>query len=298
MTPVLPVAFFRHARDRVPMRRTLPWAALVTTLQRVRPLAGDEEAKRRAPCWSPTNYVPWGTRAIANVVEVSCLVLDHDDGLSMDEALAPWAGVELVVHTTWRHSPQHPKFRLVLPLAAPIPGAEWAPLYRDILDHEAPRADRKVFDPSRLYFLPAVGFGGPHEFRHQAGNLLDLSDRAEAANQRHAIEEQAARRPAQREAAIYKHRPPRTESPERQEGRARHLLATDPGAREKVGLRLGGRIVHRTGGPVVEGVRCPSCARDSVWFPVSPSSVRLALCEHRKTCGWMGSLFDLALQAA
>lgn len=294
----LHVSFFHHARDNRPVRRNLPWSALLATLQRFRPMSGGDEAKRRAPCWSPANYVPGTTRAIANVIEVSALVLDFDSGLPMDEALVPWAGHELLLYTSWRHKPEHPKYRLVLPLAAPVAGAQWTALYLDILAQQAPQADRKCQDPSRIFFLPAVGAGGPHQVLHQAGAFLDLADRAELTSARHALEEQAARRPAQREAAIYRHRPPRREDSAQREDRARHLLSTDPGAREQIGLRLGGRCVQRARGPVIEGVACPQCGRPSVWWPLSPSSVRSALCEHRNTCGWMGSLFDLALQAA
>ena len=73
----------------------------------------------------------------------------------------------------------------------------------------------------------------------------------------------------------------------------RRRLMEDPSARELIGERLHGR---RKGDRIVRA-ECPACGRKSVWWYIDPGghTNRSASCEHRNSCGWGGSLYDLAL---
>tara|TARA_R110002073_G_scaffold110569_3_gene246846 strand:- start:159 stop:875 length:717 start_codon:yes stop_codon:yes gene_type:complete len=42
------------------------------------------------------------------------------------------------------------------------------------------------------------------------------------------------------------------------------------------------------------GMLCPACKRPSVWFFIEPEQKTSASCNHSNSCGWWGSLFDLA----
>jgi hypothetical protein len=70
-------------------------------------------------------------------------------------------------------------------------------------------------------------------------------------------------------------------------------LRTDPAARLRAGERLGGIVADAS----IRGIMCPACSRPSVWWPLSPSKVTSAMCHHRNTCGWMGSI-SLLLERA
>ena len=166
------VAYYRstfEARD--PKRLSLSWAALVEDLGRFRPWHGSKESRLRvAPLWSPVKLKE-PRRLSSAVVEVSCLVLDYDDeaALTIPQALARWDGFERCAYTTWSHTDEAPRCRVVLPLQRPVPGHLWADLYRSILADQGRGADPQCCDPSRAYYLPAVGAGGPHSADRRAG---------------------------------------------------------------------------------------------------------------------------------
>jgi len=294
MDRLVQVAFFGSAFDREPKRRTLPWGVLRQTLSRFRPYGGqDEISKRRAPCWSPVLYAEGASRGLPGVLEVHALVLDFDTGQPLDQALEAWSDLELVAHTSWSHSEEVPKFRLVLPLARPVPAEAWASLYRWILQTRAGGADPRCIDASRLFFLPCTGRGGPHLAQHHAGEILDLLDQAlelaeDDRKSREYRQGLAERRAAERRVA------PDGASSDRLEKIARWRANNDPEARERLGELLGGHVVERRGGRIVAGVRCPSCGRPDVWWPITPDNIVSALCAHRNSCGWMDTLFNLA----
>ena len=71
---------------------------------------------------------------------------------------------------------------------------------------------------------------------------------------------------------------------------AARILKDDREAREAVGKALGGKI----GSDFARQVMCPACSRPDVWFGLSNGWAR---CNHQNSCGWEGSVYDLALQS-
>jgi len=119
--------------------------------------------KLNAPGWLPVEMVGDSThRHLDNVAKVWALVCDLDDDLEDFDALSQGVhalGYAAVIHTTWSHSPEHAKARVVFPLEEactaeqwPVvwaSGAAWAKTWGATID-------KVCKDPSRLYFLPAV----------------------------------------------------------------------------------------------------------------------------------------------
>ncbi len=179
----------RYDRVGVPCR----WTALDLLRLALHPVVGAE--KDRLPLWGPTTYglqyMEAGRevcRRASNAELLSMVVLDVDDGTSVDELIEP--GVFCMAHTSWSHREDAPRCRLVLPLNYPIPANGWSELYGAIVAD----ADRQCRDPSRAYFLLAVGAGGPHRAVYRPGDRLDLRTDHEAALAR-PPEAAAARRP-------------------------------------------------------------------------------------------------------
>lgn len=119
-------------------------------------LRSDERKEKGGPLWSPTVYSS-GTRANSNVKELTAFVADIDDGTPTDllDAHLRKLGVEFVLHSTHSATPEHPKYRIVIPLSAAVPTAEWAAVWaalnqQFVLGHSDPACK----DPSRAYFLP------------------------------------------------------------------------------------------------------------------------------------------------
>ncbi|MDQ3031647.1 MAG: hypothetical protein M3Y87_04460 [Myxococcota bacterium] len=135
-------------------------------------------AKRDLRLWSPVLYRE-GTpeRGSEGVTHVSCLVLDYDRGVRISDALALWQDWFHCVHTTWSHTPEHPKFRVILPLAAPVPASQWETLWRWAERQAEGEIDPAMKGVAANYALPAVGSKEhPREAMTHAAPVLDPRD--------------------------------------------------------------------------------------------------------------------------
>ena len=149
--PQLDISFFDDRSDNEPKEGRLSradFAALLTT-HTARP-AKDGAA------WAPATFN--GKRAKANARQVCALVLDYDGGAAPLDAVRPLdeRGVCYILHTTHSHTPDAPKFRVVIPLARPVSAEVWPDFYpRAARFFGQGKTDEKCKDASRLYFLPS-----------------------------------------------------------------------------------------------------------------------------------------------
>ena len=289
--PAWEVSLYAHARDNRPQRRRVSWRALCQSLTTFRVLRIED--KRSCPAWSPAVFPPGATRSSAAVLALSCIVLDLDDG-DHARALAAWEDVPRIAHTTWSHTDDAPRLRLVVPLAAPVPAKWWPRVWHWAHRRSGLVADPKCKDLSRLYFVPAVR---SHDWPRWArvydhgGALLDLRPFGTLPPTPEEVEAErrarAPRPPVHRRAGA---------TPEAAARIRAEILRHDPDARRAAALDAGGRVVGAGSAEVARGVPCPSCGRRSVWWPITPTGSPQALCQHRESCGWRGWL-DVLLSA-
>ena len=278
----LDVAYYASTRDPKAHARRLSWPALASDLGRWREWRGDKRARLvSCPLWSPVRLSE-PRRAAAHVISVSALVLDYDDGATLDDALTTWRGYRLAAHTTWSHAEAAPRFRVVLPLAVAVAGAEWSDLYRHVLRRRGAQADRACCDPARAYYVPAVGAGGPHRYEVREGRELDLSATLER------VRHERRKRDRERERRRREVRAAMASTAAEETRRARDALRYDPAARESLARAVGARVVngHARRAP------CPQCGGADVWWAIE--SEGYAACNHAYTCGYAASLFDYA----
>lgn len=114
------------------------------------------DPKRDLRLWSPAHYPQGSRRGSENVVHLSCLVLDYDSGLPIAEAAAAWQDVFHIVHTTWSHTPEVPKYRLILPLAQPVRPEDWRTVYDWAEERAAGTVDPTGKSVGTTFALPAV----------------------------------------------------------------------------------------------------------------------------------------------
>jgi hypothetical protein len=160
--------FERIDRPRL-QARTVTLSELARMLTRFEVL----DDKRLGHCWSPTKYADGATsRGNAGVEAVSCLVFDCDrvppDPKRLEHVY--WVG-----HTTWSNKPQAPRWRVIIPLARPVPAAQWRDVWQCAHAALCPEADPACKDPSRAYWLPAHDGGVSAKQRRHDGPLLDAS---------------------------------------------------------------------------------------------------------------------------
>ena len=168
------VTFFENVMCNTPARSIkMSWSEFVTKLSGSRAIS---ETKGDVYLYSFASFN--GTRAVANITAVSCLVFDFDSGVAFDIVAAKAEGLELLAHTTWSHSAEKPKFRVVVPLARDVSALEYAKLWQVMNDRLGGHADRAARDASRISYWPSC----PAEradlawVRHQQGEYIDPDD--------------------------------------------------------------------------------------------------------------------------
>ena len=168
--PEIMLSSFRHCRDNQPQFRTVAWEQLARRLTRHR-----ERAEKDGELWSPTYYPPGTRRAKENVEQLTCLVLDIDDGTPPEVFEEAWAPYVYVLHSTYSHTAAYPKWRAVFPLATSVWAQDWPHVWETLANALAPdRYDTGCSDASRIYYLPACPLGDTDRFaRIHDGERLD-----------------------------------------------------------------------------------------------------------------------------
>ena len=270
------------------MQHQFTWDVFVALMTRCAAMPPIED-KHAWPLWSPTLYSPGASRGKKNVQAVSMLVLDQDSGVDWEQAIDPFHRVQYLVHTSYSHTKEVPKFRIILPLAQPIAGEDW-PLVWSHLTRRAVDPDPACKDASRVYFLPSRPPGAAsYILANQSAHCGFLNPDVEA------IKRNAHRQQNKRKA---KPIPYHVSNKQREiiEERGREL---DPGHRRMIANQLGARLSKGYAGHI----RCPNAPnhapgknKDSVWFRLDPGGDRSkswANCNHRNTCQWYGRIGDL-----
>jgi hypothetical protein len=268
--------FDRGVRDPWPVLCGDTWEQLQALFTQG-PELPDETDKLSLPAWSPAAYRPGVRRSAAAVESLDFLVLDYDEGETIAGAVERWGRWAGCYHTSWSHTSAAPKFRAILPLAEPVPGAEWDRAWEWAASYDGRRLDTKCKDPSRIYILPAFK-------RSCADRGVGVFGRRRWLR----IPWRGIERPPVRVRRPWK--PPRIEAAWQVEAAQRRALM-EPRCREELGVALGGQL--RAGR--VGGVPCPVCGRRSVWWLVSPSRLYQARCNHLNSCGFEAHLYDLAV---
>ncbi|MEM8930842.1 MAG: hypothetical protein AAGE94_06695 [Acidobacteriota bacterium] len=130
--------------------------------------------KRDLRLWSPALYPPASRRGGEHVEHLSCLVLDYDVGVGVGDASATWEEFFHIVHTTWSHTVTVPKFRLILPLAAPVRPADWRRVYEWAQARTGDAVDPTGKGVGTTFALPAVASADqPRTAFSSPGPLLD-----------------------------------------------------------------------------------------------------------------------------
>jgi hypothetical protein len=269
------VALFRGVRDNRPKAAAWSLPAMVYAL--TGPPAV-RKTRDHALAWSPATYSQ-PRRLAANVTSVCAVVLDYDDGQTLDDASAAWSDYPHLIHTSWSHTEAHHKFRLILPMADPVETERWEAVWTAAASR-FPGADPACKDPNRLYYLPVVRHEEwPYrtvEHTTPAMGLLDMSH---------------IKAPPKKKRAPL--RAPKALGQKDYDRELRRRLREEPQVRAAVGLEIGGSLRGEGSKARIVGVMCPNCQRPDVWWPVEPTTAGAARCNHLGNCGWWGWLEEL-----
>jgi P4 family phage/plasmid primase-like protien len=152
------VSHFDDERDTRPVARELTFGELRPHLTRF-----EVRAEKSGPAWSPVRYADGAARGNAGVEKVYAAVMDVDDGTDPEvvHRLLDNRGYEHVIHSTFSSTPEHPKFRVVVPLANPFSAEGWPAIFPRLCALLTNgHTDPGTKDPARLFFLPSARPGG------------------------------------------------------------------------------------------------------------------------------------------
>jgi hypothetical protein len=116
-------------------------------------------------------------RALPRVEHVHALTLDFDEGdTSLNRAARLLPETKGVIYTTFRHTPAHPKLRIIFPLSRPVDADEYARIWTWVAGKITRTCvlDESTRDASRFWYLPSHAPGAPYEWRELNGEPLDV----------------------------------------------------------------------------------------------------------------------------
>jgi hypothetical protein len=168
------VSAIHEAGDAARSRGELPGPAMRAKAEELKHHAR-KEAKKDLRLWSPVKYRDgWKERGTEGVTHVSCLVLDYDAGVPIPEATSVWSDWFHLFHTTWSHTPEHPKLRVILPLAVACPADRFEALWDWAHARAGGDIDRQLSGVAATFALPVVpSIDAPRDAGSHAGPLLD-----------------------------------------------------------------------------------------------------------------------------
>lgn len=125
----------------------------------------DENGKRRASVLVGAEYAPSApSKEEQFITAVHSLILDVDawesvTPYSLDEIKRRLDGLCFIVFSTWKSTAEEPRWRLVVPLASPIPPSKVRSLVRTVMLHPdilGPVVSEKTINPNRLGYIGIV----------------------------------------------------------------------------------------------------------------------------------------------
>lgn len=119
-------------------------------------------------------FLKEGRRKNGNVLCRSMLTLDMDYAKQdMFEQLQEKMSFTCCIYSTHKHTPEHPRLRLILPLSREISEDEYPALGRMVAkDIGIDYFDDTTYEPARLMFWPSTSSDGEFVFKQQDGKLL------------------------------------------------------------------------------------------------------------------------------
>jgi putative DNA primase/helicase len=116
-----------------------------------------------------------GRRKKGNVLSRSILTLDMDYGTStIWEEISTFFPYQCCIYSTHKHTPEHPRLRLIIPLFRDVGEEEYAAVSRMVAKEIGiDLFDDTTYEPERLMYWPSTSRNGVFVYEEKEGSLLD-----------------------------------------------------------------------------------------------------------------------------
>jgi len=105
-----------------------------------------------------------------NIVSISGIVLDYDKNQTIEQTINELSGIEYVLYTTFRHTIDNHRFRVVIPFSQPLLACDVAGRQKNI-KKKFPTVDNASFSASQSFYFHS-GKNDPIAFYNQ-GIMID-----------------------------------------------------------------------------------------------------------------------------
>lgn len=133
------------------------------------------EKNQKGGMWlfSCVKYKPFTTRANINVENSSCIVFDFDSGIEIKTIEERLQSYTYLLFTSFSHTLEKPRFRVILPLRENIPASDWPEVWERARHSLALECDRSRRDIAGIQYGPCHPVGTEPYFSSNEGELLD-----------------------------------------------------------------------------------------------------------------------------
>lgn len=170
----LTISIFNNEKDNDPHQLELTWSQLVTKLQQSITIRVE---KKGGMAMSPVSYKPGMKRGNKSVDLVFCAVFDVEHHGPFEALQEKLDGYAYVAHSSYRHTVEAPRFRIILPLNQPIPANQWPHAWERLNLWLGGINDPATKDAARLYYLPSQPPGATGHFIVRGdGRPMDISE--------------------------------------------------------------------------------------------------------------------------
>lgn len=159
-----------HRGDTAPTPSRSPWNDFCTMLS-----TPSTRSRKDGPAWMPVKFQEMNTRKAESITAITALVLDSDSGITGEQhrAFLSTVGACAFAHTTFNHSVDLQRWRIIMPLATATSPENLPALFDYVNSIYKGALDSCSKKPAQLYYLPAIPQGGSFECFLHEGPLLD-----------------------------------------------------------------------------------------------------------------------------
>lgn len=168
-------SFFKSKTDMVPVVLDMTWDTLTYRLSQY-----DYRTSKDGPLFSPAEYAPDTTRAIANVLRVHFLGLDFDHVSDEDfeVVLEKLSGIRCCVYATWSQAESKKSgvnsYRVIIALSRPVHAQEWPRFFAKASARFGGKNDKACKDSARMFYLPSMPIGAEAHAKFARGDGVPL----------------------------------------------------------------------------------------------------------------------------
>lgn len=151
----------------------MPWDTLAVWLTKEPPELQDKAARG---WYIPAEFDPV-YRDSENFVARHAITFDFDHVVidTWGDVINAWSDTAFAMYTTFSHRPDHPRFRVVMPLSRPAGYDEFQAVARKVAaDVGIELIARESFVPAQMMFAPARPLGGHFASHVNTGEWLDV----------------------------------------------------------------------------------------------------------------------------